>query len=68
MSDVCTWTEDEDGNWETGCDQIFVLIEGTPKQNGMNYCCYCGKRIVEERYNDDLGPPLFAPATGPNEV
>ena len=38
----CTWTEDADGNWHTGCQQIHVIISGTPDENGYVYCPYCG--------------------------
>ena len=47
MSESCRWAEDEDGNWQTQCDSAFVLLEGTPKQNDMRYCPYCGKPLVE---------------------
>jgi hypothetical protein len=39
---TCTWTQDDEGNWNTSCDQIHILIDGTPAENGMRYCCYCG--------------------------
>lgn len=48
----CTWTEDEDGNWDTQCDNIFVIIEGTPTENKMKFCCYCGGRLKEVRYKE----------------
>lgn len=41
----CAWTEDEDGNWDTGCDEKHVLNTGTPAENGMRYCCYCGNPV-----------------------
>lgn len=44
----CTWTPDDDGNYATGCDGLFVIIEGTPAENKMAYCCYCGKPIKEQ--------------------
>ena len=42
----CAWTEDEDGNWETACGRMFVLVEGTPSDNSMAFCCYCGKSLA----------------------
>lgn len=42
--DRCEWTEDEDGNWDTACDNKDRFIEGGPYENGMKFCCYCGKR------------------------
>jgi hypothetical protein len=42
---ICLWQEDDDGNWETGCQEMFIFIEGGVKENGMIYCPYCGKKI-----------------------
>ena len=42
---TCKWREDEDGNWQTTCGNLFVLISETPQQNGMKFCCYCGGRL-----------------------
>ena len=44
---TCTWTEDDDGNFETTCGEMFVLITGTPYENSMRFCCYCGSPLVE---------------------
>ena len=41
----CTWTEDADGNWHTGCHEIHVFISGTPQENGYVFCPYCGRKI-----------------------
>ena len=41
----CVWAEAEDGNWDTGCGYMFVLTEGTPYDNEMGFCCYCGGTI-----------------------
>ena len=46
----CTWTENVDGNWETSCGNIFVFIDGTPSENSMEYCCYCGATLTEKLY------------------
>ncbi len=27
------------------CGESWVLIEGTPKENGMNYCPHCGAKM-----------------------
>ena len=46
----CTWVEiDEDffGGYETGCGGMFSLTTGTPRENKMAYCCYCGKPLKE---------------------
>lgn len=46
---ICTWTfDDPDRNgWSAECGGEFYLAEGTPKQNEMRFCCYCGKPLDE---------------------
>jgi len=41
----CTWQPDEEGGWVTACGNRFVIIEGSPKENGMKFCPYCGDEI-----------------------
>ncbi len=41
----CVWQRDADGNDDTGCGGIWCLDEGTPPDNGMKFCPYCGKAI-----------------------
>jgi hypothetical protein len=49
----CTWSQDEEGSWDTSCGVNFTLLdETTPKGNSMDYCPYCGCPIVEEFYKD----------------
>ena len=43
----CTWTWEEEGTWNTSCAHQFVVNEGTPSENGMVYCCYCGRKLKE---------------------
>lgn len=43
--ETCQWLTDADNNYSTSCGEMFILIEGTPSENGMKYCCYCGKRL-----------------------
>lgn len=42
-----TWQYDEwDDAWEcNACNYYYVVIEGTPKENDINYCPKCGRRI-----------------------
>lgn len=52
--DVCEWSMDLDSEyaaWETKCGNAFWLNDGTPKENDMRFCCYCGKKLVERTYN-----------------
>ncbi len=43
----CKWMQDEDGNYETDCGEMFTFTEGRIKENLFLYCPYCGGRIVE---------------------
>ncbi len=48
-SQICEWKEEPD-YWSTSCGQEFVILDGSPSENDMKYCCYCGKDI-EETYD-----------------
>lgn len=43
---TCLWSL-EDGVWRGVCGVQWCLNEGTPKDNEMNYCPECGKKIIE---------------------
>lgn len=45
-SSRCTWKEDEEGVWNTACGEAFDLTCDTPKEHGMNFCCFCGKKLT----------------------
>lgn len=47
---TCGWWLDEDiddGSWGTSCGHMFRLDDGSPYQNRMAFCCYCGKPLTE---------------------
>lgn len=45
----CTWTEQDShamcGVWFSGCGQAWELTNGTPNDNGMRFCPFCGGAI-----------------------
>lgn len=47
-SGICTWTPEADDEriYETTCGQSFLMEEGTPQENDMNFCCFCGKKLA----------------------
>jgi hypothetical protein len=47
MGDNCEWKQDENGVWETECGNLFEIIDGTPNENNLKYCPYCGKHLVQ---------------------
>lgn len=53
-AETCTWTLDVDewNSWATGCGNLFIIDDGTPKENDFRYCCYCGKPLIESKPED----------------
>lgn len=43
----CSWKPDDDGVFDTGCDNKFFFAEGTPTDNEFKFCPYCGKHLKE---------------------
>lgn len=45
----CHWRQDKQDNdtWQTSCEQRFIITAGTPSDNNMAFCCYCGRRLIE---------------------
>lgn len=43
--DKCVWTEDDDGAWDTSCDNRFEFTEDGPEENDFAFCPYCGKKL-----------------------
>jgi len=46
----CVWQQNDDGQYEACGENIFTIIEGTPSDNGMKFCCYCSYPIEEKPY------------------
>ena len=52
---TCRWSEDGDGGpWATQCGNYFEITEGTPDENGFKFCCYCGRKLVQIPYKEEL--------------
>jgi hypothetical protein len=54
--DYCTWQQDGDsdsGLYATSCRHYFNLEDGTPEDNKMSWCCYCGKKLAQELITED---------------
>lgn len=45
----CIWTEDEDGNYETSCNNTYTFEED------FNYCPYCSNSIITKAYSFPTG-------------
>ena len=47
---VCEWAQVPHIEvWTTSCEFEWLLNQGTPASNGMNYCPKCGKLLVEKQ-------------------
>ena len=56
QAQTCTWHQDGDsdsGVYATSCRRYFNLEDGTPEDNKMQWCCYCGKKLVQELITED---------------
>lgn len=42
----CTWSEDEEGIYETDCGHTFEAMNGDPLSNGAKWCMFCGCQIL----------------------
>jgi len=49
---ICIWREDAEGNWDTSCENTFVMVDGTPMENEFRFCAFCGGSLVEQRYTE----------------
>lgn len=49
MDNFCEWHLDDDEMdlWESACGEAWCFMEGDPKLNGMKFCPYCGKTLVQ---------------------
>ena len=50
-AETCGWKEQDgfctSGTWNTDCGEDFIFETGTPKENGLIFCPYCGRPLVE---------------------
>jgi hypothetical protein len=44
----CDWINNN-SYWETQCGLAYQCLEGTPKENGMLYCPFCGGKLLEKK-------------------
>lgn len=43
----CEWYQDENGLYHTSCGEIYETIAGTREENGIMFCPYCGREVVD---------------------
>ena len=49
-SNPCTWSEDENGNFEAECGGMFRFDYDGPVKNRFKYCPYCGQEMIEKLF------------------
>lgn len=37
--------DDDCRYWDTSCGRAFTFIDGSPSDNELHFCCYCGKTL-----------------------
>ena len=44
---ACIWSSQEAGGdrWSTSCGHEYIINDGTPAENHMKFCLYCGKPL-----------------------
>lgn len=56
MEESCVWKLDDvgwdDTFWETSCEEVAILLGGSPNDNNFKYCPFCGRQIREELKDD----------------
>lgn len=55
--DVCIWTQDSDGPWNTSCGVTWEFNEGGPSENGAHFCHHCGGVLMAQPFADDDAQP-----------
>lgn len=50
----CEWiqTDFDSNTWDSDCGNSFDLNDGSPSDNGMKFCPYCGRPLTEVKYQD----------------
>jgi hypothetical protein len=52
---TCVWVQDYTVSaWATDCARLFEVTAGTPTENGMCFCPFCGRELKESRYVGDI--------------
>jgi len=46
IKQVCHWTFEPEGYYETECGSANVFNEGGPDENEYRFCPFCGKTLI----------------------
>ena len=45
LTESCTWKSLNNGTYETSCNHMFQINDGSPDDNGFKYCPFCGEML-----------------------
>ena len=48
--DVCIWTQDSDGPWNTSCGVTWEFNDGGPAENSAHFCHHCGGVLLSNPF------------------
>lgn len=51
----CEWMQQDSifgTDWVTECGKEFRIDEGLPIENGMKFCCFCGKKLIDVPFDE----------------
>lgn len=56
---TCNWSQNDFDDvdcsvWHTDCKNSFCLSDGSPLENDMHFCCYCGKALTERHFTPEV--------------
>lgn len=54
--DICEWTQSEEDVWESACGNAWLFEDGTPEENSMKFCPFCGRKLTP-RALDEANEP-----------
>jgi hypothetical protein len=54
--DVCMWEQidDEGSDWESFCGDAWYFESGSPQENNIKFCPFCGRRVEVKFYEPDI--------------
>jgi hypothetical protein len=57
MAEACVWVLDDNPDvavWETSCKESFIFMDGTPADNNVKFCPFCGQSVkIENTPSED---------------
>lgn len=55
IEETCDWVQQDmifGVDWVTDCGKEFCVDERWPSLNGMKFCCFCGKKLIDVPFDE----------------